>query len=58
MTMMTVVTMIYLPGESTVIIVTTVMEMGVLLEKLPENTYLNPKKIEIKKGSDFEGFEN
>ena len=50
--------MIYLPGESTVIIVTTVMEMGVLLEKMPENTYLNPKKIEIKKGSDFEGFEN
>ena len=34
MTMMTVVTMIYLPGESTVIIVTTVMEWGVLLEKI------------------------
>ena len=58
MTMMTVVTMTYPPGESAVIIVTTVMEMGVLLEKLSENTYLNPKKIEIKKGSDFERFEN
>ena len=34
MTMMTVVTMIYLPGESTVIIVTTVMEMGALLGKI------------------------
>ena len=34
MTMMTVVTMIYLPGESTVIIVTTVMEMGAFLEKI------------------------
>ena len=34
MTMMTVVTMICLPGESTVIIVTTVMEIGVLLEKI------------------------
>ena len=34
MTMMTVVTMIYLPGESTVIIVTTVMEIGVLLGKI------------------------
>lgn len=34
MTMMTVVTMIYLPGESTVIIVTTVMERGVVLEKI------------------------
>ena len=34
MTMMTVVTMIYLPGESTVIIVTTVMERGVLLVKI------------------------
>ena len=58
MTMMTVVTMTYPPGGSVVIIVTTVMRMGVLLEKLSENTYLNPKKIEIKKGSDFEGFEN
>ena len=34
MTMMTVVTVIYPPGESTVIIVTTVMEMGALLEKI------------------------
>ena len=34
MTMMPVVTMTYPPGESTVIIVTTVMKMGVLLEKI------------------------
>ena len=34
MTMMTVLTMIYLPGENTVIIVTTVMEMGALLGKI------------------------
>ena len=34
MTMMTVVTMTYPPGENAVIIVTTVMEMGVLLEKI------------------------
>ena len=34
MTMMTVVTMTYPPRESTVIIVTTVMKMGVLLEKI------------------------
>ena len=34
MTMMTVVTMTYPPGESAVIIVTTVMKMGVLLEKI------------------------
>ena len=34
MTMMTVVTMTYPTGESAVIIVTTVMEMGVLLEKI------------------------
>ena len=34
MTMMTVVTMTYPPGESVVIIVTTVMKMGVLLGKI------------------------
>ena len=34
MTMMTVVTMTYPPGESAVIIVTTVMERGVLLGKI------------------------
>ena len=34
MTMMTVVTMTYPPGESDVIIDTPVMEMGVLLEKI------------------------
>lgn len=34
MTMMTVVTMTYPTGGSVVIIVTTVMEMGVLLEKI------------------------
>ena len=34
MTVMTVVTMTYPPGERTVIIVTTVMEMGVLMEKI------------------------
>ena len=34
MTMMTVVTMTYPTGGSVVIIVTTVMKMGVLLEKI------------------------
>ena len=34
MTMMTLVTMTYPPGESTVIIVTTAMEMGILLGKI------------------------
>ena len=58
MTMMTVVTMTYPPGESAVIIVTTSWRWAFCWKKLPENTYLNPKKIEIKKGSDFEGFEN
>ena len=46
MTMVTVMTTIYLPGKGTVTTVITVTEKDILKRNSPRNRHLNPEKME------------